>query len=117
MHKKLEDINLKQIQDLKSLIIKVKKIKYNKLYLFPFNATSKFLSDQLDKKNHSVIDNYNKSKICIPLKKVMFNKDDLIIITDKKLYKELNLNINIIQCKIRKFFIKTGTACYNNIIW
>jgi hypothetical protein len=99
MHKKLEDINLKQIQDLKRLISKVKKIKYNKLYLFPFNATSKFLSDQLDKKNHSVIDNYNKSKICIPLKKAMFNKDDLIIITDKKLYKELNLNI-----KYKKIF-------------
>jgi hypothetical protein len=85
----LKELKTKNIQDLKHLELFLKKINidlYNKIYLFPANAYSNYFYKKLKKNKTYLVDNYLK-KNCIKPSGINFHKKNILIATDKNLYK------------------------------
>lgn len=95
-------INQNNIKSLKAIAKKIDKLKYEKLFFFPFNIYSQFLYKNISsKKKKFAVDNYSTKKGCLKPNDLNFNKNCLLIVTDKKLY----LNENF-QKNIKKIFFK-----------
>ena len=84
----LNELKIKNTQDLKHLEIFLKKINedlYDKIYLFPANVYSHFFCKKLKKNKTYIVDNYLK-KNCIKPNDMKFHKANILIVTDKNLY-------------------------------
>lgn len=79
--------------DLKSLRKKISN-KYNRIYIFPNNIYSKYIKKKI-KKNFIFSDSYSplKSNLIRPVN-IKDYKNTLLIVTDKKIFKSLNLKFN-----------------------
>ena len=95
-------INQNNIKSLKAIVKKIDKLKYEKLFFFPFNIYSQFLYKNISsKKKKFAVDNYSTKKGCLKPNDLNFDKNCLLIVTDKKLYFDQDFQKNI-----RKIFFK-----------
>ena len=76
MHYILKEIQLKEIKRIKLILDNLKKKKFQKFYLFPNNAYSRFVFDRYYGKKKFIIDNYNQD--CLPFNKIKVNKEPII---------------------------------------
>jgi hypothetical protein len=92
----LEINHFRQFQHLKKFSDRINKNLYKKnVYLFPANAYSKFLYKKLKTKKTFIVDNYLKKK-CIRPSSIIEKKNNVLIVTDKDLYKSEKFNKEIL---------------------
>lgn len=104
-------INQNNIKSLKAIVKRIDNSKYEKLFFFPFNIHSQYLYKTISsKKKKFAVDNYSTKRGCLKPNDLNFNKNCLLIVTDKKLY----LNENF-QKNIKKIFFRPKTKANKKI--
>lgn len=86
MLKEFNLINLNHLKELNILIKKINKSNYEKIFFFPSNVYSNYISKRILKKKTFIIDNYSKKKGCIKPSDLTYEVNNLLVVTDKSLF-------------------------------